>query len=451
MAVFSALGILLALVAIRRHRAARAPRRTPRPRPQRTCTRCRPRRWRSRHRIRVIAITPTPMRKSHHDRRPRSRPTTTPPGWSAPCGDAAAAGLAGVLVAPGPGPGLADRLPADRDHRAAHPARPRRRTGDPTLVVPDAGAPGRRGGGRRARADPAWTGPTATTRTAWPRPLLTPDGPLRRLATTPGPCTCSVCSAPCPAPSYSALTDGLPMLRAVKDAAELERLAAAGAAADAAYERDPAGAASPAAGRPTSPPTSPRCCASFGHSQVDFTVVGSGPNGANPHHEAGDRVIEAGRHGRARLRRAQARLRLRHHPHRARRRARPPRSARCTTIVRAGPAGRRSRRCGPGVACQEIDRVARAVITDAGYGEQLHPPHRPRHRRHHPRAAVHGRGRGAAARPRHVLLHRAGHLSARPVRRPDRGHRHGHRGRRPAAQQHRPGLASSSDGSPVTG
>lgn len=24
----------------------------------------------------------------------------------------------------------------------------------------------------------------------------------------------------------------------------------------------------------------------FGHEQVDFTVVGSGPNGANPHHEA---------------------------------------------------------------------------------------------------------------------------------------------------------------------
>ena len=32
----------------------------------------------------------------------------------------------------------------------------------------------------------------------------------------------------------------------------------------------------------------------FGHDQVDFTVVGSGPNGANPHHEAGDRTIEVG-------------------------------------------------------------------------------------------------------------------------------------------------------------
>lgn len=27
---------------------------------------------------------------------------------------------------------------------------------------------------------------------------------------------------------------------------------------------------------------------------MDFTVVGSGPNGANPHHEAGDRTIERG-------------------------------------------------------------------------------------------------------------------------------------------------------------
>src|SRR5437899_212510 len=37
-----------------------------------------------------------------------------------------------------------------------------------------------------------------------------------------------------------------------------------------------------------------RLLTEHGHSQVDFTVVGSGPNGANPHHEAGDRVIQDG-------------------------------------------------------------------------------------------------------------------------------------------------------------
>ena len=31
-----------------------------------------------------------------------------------------------------------------------------------------------------------------------------------------------------------------------------------------------------------------------GHSTVDFVIVGSGPNGASPHHEVGDRVLESG-------------------------------------------------------------------------------------------------------------------------------------------------------------
>ncbi len=31
-----------------------------------------------------------------------------------------------------------------------------------------------------------------------------------------------------------------------------------------------------------------------GHAQVNFAIVGSGPNGASPHHEAGDRRIESG-------------------------------------------------------------------------------------------------------------------------------------------------------------
>ena len=31
-----------------------------------------------------------------------------------------------------------------------------------------------------------------------------------------------------------------------------------------------------------------------GHSRADFVIVGSGPNGASPHHEASDRVIEPG-------------------------------------------------------------------------------------------------------------------------------------------------------------
>ena len=96
-----------------------------------------------------------------------------------------------------------------------------------------------------------------------------------------------------PATRYVAMSRCLPMLRAVKDADELARLAAAGAAADEAFgeivhvrfagRRENDVAADLA-----------RLLREHGHEQVDFTVVGSGPNGANPHHEAGDRVIEQG-------------------------------------------------------------------------------------------------------------------------------------------------------------
>ena len=96
-----------------------------------------------------------------------------------------------------------------------------------------------------------------------------------------------------PASGYEALSTSMPMLRAIKDDNELARLAMAGAAADETYSaivhmrfggrRESAVAADLA-----------RLLREHGHEQVDFTVVGSGPNGANPHHEAGDRVIEVG-------------------------------------------------------------------------------------------------------------------------------------------------------------
>ena len=83
------------------------------------------------------------------------------------------------------------------------------------------------------------------------------------------------------------------MLRAVKDAHELDRLAAAGAGADATYEEI---LVVPFAGRTENDVAADLAALlrKHGHSQVDFTVVGSGPNGANPHHEAGDRIIEPG-------------------------------------------------------------------------------------------------------------------------------------------------------------
>ncbi|MCS0602154.1 aminopeptidase P family protein [Streptomyces sp. LP11] len=168
-----------------------------------------------------------------------------------------------------------------------------------------------------------------------------------------------------PDSSYAALTDALPMLRAVKDAAELELLAAAGAAADATFEEI---RKLPFAGRRESDVGGDLAdlLRRFGHSQVDFTIVGSGPNGANPHHEVGDRVIERGDmvvldFGGLKDGYGSDTTRTVHvgEPTEEERRVHD--------IVRAAQeAGFRAVR--PGAACQDVDRAARAVITDAGYG-----------------------------------------------------------------------------------
>ncbi|HEY0535305.1 MAG TPA: aminopeptidase P family protein [Actinoplanes sp.] len=171
-----------------------------------------------------------------------------------------------------------------------------------------------------------------------------------------------------PETDYRGLSDALPMLRAVKDATELSLLAEAGAAADAAYAsilsvrfagRTESAVADDLAG----------LLRHFGHSQVDFTIVASGPNGADPHHSAGSRIISPGDavvldfgglmggYG----------------------------SDTSRTVVVGSPSDlllevheivRRAQEAAfaavrPGVSCQEIDRVAREVITAAGYGEQF--------------------------------------------------------------------------------
>ncbi|MFF2463260.1 aminopeptidase P family protein [Streptomyces mirabilis] len=165
---------------------------------------------------------------------------------------------------------------------------------------------------------------------------------------------------------YVALTEALPMLRAVKDATEVARLAEAGAAADAAYEEI---RKVPFAGRREADVAADlaELLRHFGHSQVDFTIVASGPNGANPHHEAGERVIERGdmvvldfgglKHGYG-----SDTSRTVHvgEPDLEERRVHD--------VVRAAQeAGVAAVR--PGAACQDVDRAARAVITEAGYGE----------------------------------------------------------------------------------
>ncbi|MCX4417900.1 aminopeptidase P family protein [Streptomyces sp. NPDC053741] len=276
-----------------------------------------------------------------------------------------AAGLAGVLVAPGPDMVhlTGYRPTADTERltllvlRAGH---------DPVLVVPALEA----ADAERAAGSPAltlrdWTdaanpytlaaglldakGRFGISDNAWALHLLA----LHKLL---------------PDTSYASLTEALPMLRAVKDAAELERLAAAGAAADATYERILEVRFS---GRRESDVAADLAALllEHGHSQVDFTVVGSGPNGADPHHEAGDRTIEQGdmvvldfgglKHGYGSDTSRTVHV------------GEPTaEEQRVHDVVReAQEAGCRAVR--PGAACQDVDRAARAVITEFGYGERF--------------------------------------------------------------------------------
>ncbi|WP_318200696.1 aminopeptidase P family protein [Streptomyces sp. SCL15-4] len=275
---------------------------------------------------------------------------------------AADAGLAGLLVAPGPDlvwlTGYAPTAVTERlTVLVLAPGR------DPVLVVPTLEAPD----AEQAPGAPAltlrdWTDgadPYAVTAAllddrgrfgisdnAWSMHLL---GLQRTL----------------PGTSYAALTDALPMLRAVKDQAELDLLAAAGAAADQAFEEI---RKLPFAGRRESDVGRDLAglLRRFGHEQVDFTIVGSGPNGANPHHEVGDRVIRPGDmvvldFGGLKDGYGSDTTRTVHvgEPTEEERRVHD--------VVRAAQeAGYQAVR--PGAACQDVDRAARAVITDAGYG-----------------------------------------------------------------------------------
>ncbi|MFC7302891.1 aminopeptidase P family protein [Streptomyces monticola] len=276
---------------------------------------------------------------------------------------AADAGLAGIVVAPGPDlvwlTGYQPTAVTERLTLLVLAAGQ-----DPVLVVPTLEAPD----AERAPGAPAltlrdWTDgkdPYAVT-----APLLDVDG---RFGISDNAWAMHLLGLQkeLPGTSYASLTEALPMLRAVKDVHELERLAAAGAAADATYEeilkvRFSGRRETDVAGDLAD------LLRQFGHSQVDFTVVGSGPNGANPHHEAGERVIEHGdmvvldfgglKHGYG-----SDTSRTVHvgepgaEEQKVHELVREAQNAGCAAVQ-------------PGIACQEVDRAARAMIDEAGYGE----------------------------------------------------------------------------------
>ena len=163
-------------------------------------------------------------------------------------------------------------------------------------------------------------------------------------------------------------TDVLAELFTVKDDAEIEQLAFAGHAIDAVHAQVPDLLK---AGR-----TEAEVAAELNHlilakhDVVDFIIVGSGPNGSNPHHSFSDRVLEpgdpvvvdiggtvgAGYHSDCTRTYVVAG-------------ARPDEEflAAYEVLERAQAAGVAAVK--PGVSAEEIDAVTRQVIVDGGFGE----------------------------------------------------------------------------------
>ena len=104
-----------------------------------------------------------------------------------------------------------------------------------------------------------------------------------------------------------------------------------------------------------------------GHDVASFAIVGGGPNGASPHHEPGDRVIENGD-----LVVCDFGGRLRGYSSDVTRTfsvgvPSSEQEAVHSVVLAASEAARAA--VGPGVTCQEIDRAARRVVEEAGYGD----------------------------------------------------------------------------------
>ncbi len=156
-------------------------------------------------------------------------------------------------------------------------------------------------------------------------------------------------------------------LRMRKSAAEINALRAAGAAIDRVHEAVPALLRPGRTERAVSQDIAAAIIAE-GHNTVDFVIVGSGPNGASPHHEVSDRVIEPGDVVVVDI---GGTMPSGYCSDETRTYAvgRPPADFFAYyEVLRAAQRAAREA-IGPGVTPESVDAAARKPIADAGYGE----------------------------------------------------------------------------------
>lgn len=171
-----------------------------------------------------------------------------------------------------------------------------------------------------------------------------------------------------PASRFVLASTVLNRLRVRKDEAEIQLLSRAGRSADESFDRISREGLSGRAEKEVSRRLSD-LLVETGCESAAFAIVGSGPNGASPHHEAGDRTI---RSGDAVVLDFGGRV-----------------GGYCSDMTRTVSVGepyaetrevheivRRAQETAfdavkPGVLAQEVDRAARRIIEEAGYGDRF--------------------------------------------------------------------------------
>ena len=159
-------------------------------------------------------------------------------------------------------------------------------------------------------------------------------------------------------------------LRIRKDQAEIDALREAGAAIDRVHLQVPQWLRPGRTEREVGADIA-RAIINEGHETVDFVIVGSGPNGASPHHELSDRVIETGDpvvvdiggtmpsgycSDSTRNYLAGGEV--------------PADYAKAYAVLHEAQNAQRAY-ARPGVTAESVDRVGREIIAAAGYGEQF--------------------------------------------------------------------------------
>jgi len=158
-------------------------------------------------------------------------------------------------------------------------------------------------------------------------------------------------------------------LRMRKTAAEVESLRAAGAAIDAVHRRVPEWLRPGRTEREVGKDIADAILAA-GHAGVDFVIVGSGPNGASPHHELSDRVIQAGDQVVVDIGGAMPDGYCSDSTRNYSLGAPPAEYAEYFAVLLAAQKAQ-CEAVRPGITAEELDAVGRDLIASAGYGENF--------------------------------------------------------------------------------